>query len=227
MPAPAPEAAFRRHDLVRARPSAWAELLAERWTELRAGRAELADVYWLAAWAERDWPLVVRRRAPGDRPGLIALGLPLPPSAGQRRLTLNLAAEALSEPQPPPLLSDAATSAPGAWRATVAQLMARTPAVRVFGSLAWQALTGLDHLSPASDLDLLWPLPPAGEVEALLADIAAVEAEAPVRLNGEMVRADGAAANWRELASGCGEVLVKRLDGVGLEPRSRFLGGGA
>jgi phosphoribosyl-dephospho-CoA transferase len=227
LPAPAPEAALRRHDLVRPQPRAWAELLAGCWVEIRAGRADLIDVHWFAAWAERGWPLVVRRRAPDDPPDLIALGLPLPPSAGRRRIALSLAAEVLSEPQPPPRLAETAESAPGAWRATLARLTALDADVRVFGSLAWQALTGLDHLGPASDLDLLWPLPPAGAVEALLADIAAVAADAPVRLDGELVRADGAAASWRELASGCGEVLVKRLDGVGLETRSRFLGGSA
>jgi hypothetical protein len=48
LPAPGPEAAFRRHDLVRPQPRAWAELLAERWAELGAGRADLDDLYWLA-----------------------------------------------------------------------------------------------------------------------------------------------------------------------------------
>ena len=208
--------ALRRHDLLRAQPSAWAGLLAER--------ADLADPPWLAGWAERGWPLVVRRAEPADPPGLVALGLPLPPSAGKRRLALNLAPEVLSAPQPPPLLALAAASAPASWRATVARLTTLDADVRVFGSLAWQALTGLDYLDPASDLDLLWPLPPAEAVEALLANVAAIDAEALVRLDGELVRTDGAAANWRELASGCGEVLVKRLDGVTLEPRSHFLG---
>jgi phosphoribosyl-dephospho-CoA transferase len=211
--------ALRRHDLVRARPSAWAELMARR--------ADLVDPPWLVEWADRGWPLVVRRRAPGDLPGLVALGLPLPPSAGKRRIALDLAAEALGEPEPPPRLSSAAANAPFAWRATVARLLALDPDVRVFGSLAWQALTGLDYLGTASDVDLLWPLPPPRKADVLLAQIAAVAAEAPVRLDGELVRTDGAAANWRELASGCGEVLVKRLDGVTLESRSAFLEGRA
>lgn len=217
MPAPATETTWRRHDLVWADPAAWAALAAER--------AELADPPWLAGWAERGWPLMVRPPTPGGPAGRVALGLPLPASAGRRRIGLDLAPEALSGPQRPPLLSGAAWSAPALWSATIAQLLALDAEVRVFGSLAWQALTGLDYLGPGAELDLLWPLPPAEAVEALLAEIAAADAEAPMQLDGEIVRPDGAAVNWRELASGCGEVRVKRLDGVTLEPRLRFLAG--
>jgi phosphoribosyl-dephospho-CoA transferase len=209
--------ALRRHDLVWADPSAWAMLAAKR--------ADLADPPWLAGWAERGWPLMVRRPSGSDPVDRIALGLPLPPSAGKRRLALYLAPEVLGEPTPPPCLATAAASAPSAWEATIARLVALSPGVRVFGGLAWQALTGLTYLGPTSDLDLLWPLPPGDEVEVLLAEIAAVEAEAPVRLDGELIRADGAAANWRELAAG-GDVLVKRLDGVAIATRSGFIEGG-
>lgn len=217
MPAPASEMTRRRHDLVWPDPAAWAALAAER--------AELAEPPWLAGWAERGWPLMVRRPTPGGPAGRVALGLSLPSSAGRRRIGLDLAPEALSNPQPPPLLSGAAWSAPAAWGATIAQLLVLDAEVRVLGGLAWQALTGLDYLGPGAELDLLWPLPPAAAVEALLAEIAAAEAKAPMRLDGEIVRQDGAAADWRELASGCGEVLVKRLDGVTRESRLRFLAG--
>ena len=212
---PTPETALRRHDLVRAEPSAWAMLV--------AGRADRSDPPWLSGWAQSGWPLVVRRIAPSDPVGRIALGLPLPPSVGKRRLALDLAPDDLTELRPPPHLSTVAASVPKAWRATIARLVALSPGVRVFGGLAWQALTGLDYLSPSSDLDLLWPLPPVDEVDALLANIAAVDAEAPMRLDGELVRTDGAAANWRELALGADEVLVKRLDGVAIAPRHAFV----
>jgi phosphoribosyl-dephospho-CoA transferase len=212
------EVALQRHDLVRVAPAAWAGLV--------AGRADLADPPWLAGWAERGWPLMVRRAAPADAAGRIALGLPLPPSAGKRRVAVDLAADEVGAPAPPPTLSIVVDSAPAAWRATILRLMALSPAVRVFGGLAWQALTGLDYLSPTSDLDLLWPLPPARRVEALLTDIVAAEAEAPMRLDGELVRPDGPAVNWRELANGAREVLVKRLAGVAMESRRAFLEGG-
>jgi phosphoribosyl-dephospho-CoA transferase len=55
--------------------------------------------------------------------------------------------------------------------------------------------------------------------------VAAIEAEAPMRLDGELMRDDGAAVNWREFYSGAGEVLVKHIDGVGLLDRDLFISG--
>jgi phosphoribosyl-dephospho-CoA transferase len=205
----------RRHDLVRAEPSAWRAVLAVR--------PDLADLPWVAGWAARGWPLMVRRPAGVEAEGRVPLGLPLPPSAGKLRLAFDLPPGALGAPEPPPLLSVAAASAAPAWRETLERLLALDPDVRVFGALAWQTLTGLDYLSPTSDIDLLWPMPPAGRLDDRLAAIAAIEAEAPMRLDGEVVRRDGAAVNWRELASGADEVLVKRLDCVALQSRRTIL----
>jgi phosphoribosyl-dephospho-CoA transferase len=211
------EVTRRRHDLVRAEPSAWAASL--------AARPDLAALPWVADWAGRGWPLMVRRPAELDAPGQVPLGLPLPPSAGKLRLAFALAPEALGAPAPPPLLSQIMASAPLAWRATLERLVALDPEVRVFGALAWQALTSLQYLSPTSDLDLLWPMPPASQVEPRLAAIAAIEAEAPMRLDGELATLDGAAVNWRELALDADEVLVKRLHSLALHSRRAFLEG--
>ncbi len=96
---------------------------------------------------------------------------------------------------------------------------------RVFGSLAWRALTGLDYLTGRSDLDLLLDVRRDTDLDRLAADVAAIEADAPIRLDGELMRDDGVAVNWRELHGGAGEVLVKSLDGVGLLDRDLFISG--
>ena len=94
---------------------------------------------------------------------------------------------------------------------------------RVFGSLAWQALTGLDYLTGSSDLDLLLHVRDDVDVQRLIAELAEIEAGAPMRLDGELVRADGAAANWREFHAGAAEILVKTTAEVTLVTRERFL----
>ena len=43
-----------------------------------------------------------------------------------------------------------------------------------------------------------------------------------MRLDGELIRRDGAAINWRELRTGTGEILVKTLGGVALLDRSQL-----
>ena len=204
---------MRRHDMIHADPVAWAAIIAPR--------PELVQAPILAGWCERGWPLVARRGNGTEPPGDLPLGLPLPPAMGKRRLVFCLPPTAVQRRMPPPLLSEAAAGAPPAWRGTLAQLVAAAPGVRVFGSLAWQYLTGLAYLTPASDLDLLWQLPASGPA-ALLDAIAEIAAAAPMRIDGEIVRADGAAANWRETAS-APEILVKSLHGVSLMPRHTFL----
>ena len=209
-----------RHDLVYVGPPAWHALVA---MHADAGTQPL-----VVEWADRGWPLVVRRRT-GDASDGIALGLPLPPALGKCRLSFALDARDIVETSRPPLLDDAIAFAPVAWRTTLARIVAMASAFgvepRVFGSLAWHTLTGLDYLSATSDLDLLLPLPDADDVAAFTARLAAIEADAPMRLDGELVRGDGAAANWRELHAGASEVLVKSLRRVALVETRDFLDG--
>jgi phosphoribosyl-dephospho-CoA transferase len=213
---------LRRHDLIRVAPAAWDAVL--------RGRPDLAGLPLLTSWAERGWPLMVRRPGPQDGDG-IALGLPLPPSHGKARLAFVVPPEAIVSVEPPPLLDDAAAAAPTDWRpslAAILDLAARHGlAVRVFGSLAWQHLTGLAYLSAGSDLDLLLPLPAPDQHDDLLAGLAAIEAAAPMRLDGELVSNDGQAVNWRELQTDTPEVLVKTRDAAVLLRRDAFLAAAA
>ncbi|SDM76083.1 phosphoribosyl-dephospho-CoA transferase [Methylobacterium phyllostachyos] len=203
---------FRRHDLVRVEPAAWAA-----WLETRP---DLRDVRHLARWAEMGRPLIVRRRVPGEGGEAIPLGLPLPPVDGKRRIGLALPGAALAR-MAAPGLAEAADRAPSAWHPTIAALVAlgrdHGAAPRPFGSLLWEAVTGLTYLTATSDLDLLWPCPtpvPAG----LLAGLDAVARTAPMRLDGEILLADGTGLHWRELrdAPEGGSVLAKSLDEVTL-----------
>jgi phosphoribosyl-dephospho-CoA transferase len=128
---------------------------------------------------------------------------------------------------PPPLLTAVHVAAPAAWWPTLDCLgdLARKHRVtmRVFGGLAWAALTRLDYLTHGSDIDLLVSLQQDTDLFVLAAGIAAIEATAPMRLDGEFVRADGAAVNWREIHGGAQQVLVKRTAGVDLLDRAHFL----
>ena len=114
-------------------------------------------------------------------------------------------------------------SAPPAWHPTIDAVLALGAehglVPRVFGSLLWQCLTGLAYLSDGSDLDLLWP---AGVTAAFLGDLAAIEAGAPMRLDGEVALPDGAGVNWREwcAAPPGGSILAKGMDGVRLVRRA-------
>ena len=212
---------LRRHDLIFVSPAAWRSLM--------QARDDLSGEPWIVDWADRGWPLVARRAMPCERDG-VALGLPLPPFAGKRRISLVMRPEDVVAKGPPLELRAAMSVAPEPWRRTLEEMASlasrRGAEARIFGSLAWRALTGLDYLSAGSDLDFLLPLPHASDLASLTTELAAIEAAAPMRLDGELVRDDGASVNWRELHTGEREVLVKTTDRVALLDAKHFVSGG-
>ena len=213
--------AHRRHDLLDVEPGAWAAAL--------AGRADLTGVPHVAAWVDDGRPVILRRAHPEEDEGLVPVGLPLPPRDGKRRIGLALPRDAV-RPRASFLLSEARAACPPSWTATLDALIALGErhglAPRPFGSLLWQSLTGLPYLSERSDLDLLWPVP--GAVPArLMEGIAAIEARAPMRLDGEILLSDGGGVNWRELHStgASGTVLVKHHDRLALREAAALVAG--
>jgi phosphoribosyl-dephospho-CoA transferase len=208
----------RRHDLVFLSPKGWRAVF--------AARRDLAADPLVALWDKRGWPLIGRRALPGDMQG-VALGLPLPPFAGKRRLSLLVQRQDVIATAPPPGLRSASLAAPRAWRPTLDRLQELVSQhsldARVFGSLAWRALTGLDYLNERSDLDLLLYVRRDSDLYRLAIALADIEAAAPMRLDGEFIRDDGAAVNWREFNSGARKILVKTIGGVALLNTTRFL----
>jgi phosphoribosyl-dephospho-CoA transferase len=77
---------FRRHDLLRAEPSAWDAML-----RCHPG---LTDLPLVADWALREWPLIVRRRMAGDVADDVPAALPLPPLHGKRRPAFSFSSSA-------------------------------------------------------------------------------------------------------------------------------------
>jgi phosphoribosyl-dephospho-CoA transferase len=202
-------------------------LHADAWDAWMAAHPELAEEPLLRDWVRHSWPLIVRRPLPGESSGA-PLGLPLPPWAGKRRLAITIAPDAIAAVAPLPTLADVIPSAPQAWRPSLRRLLALAAShelvPRVFGSLAWQWLTGLTYLGPGSDLDLAWTAPAPSRLAAFLGELAALDADAPMRLDGELLRADGAGANWREVHAGAAELALKSNTGVVAYPLARFLG---
>jgi phosphoribosyl-dephospho-CoA transferase len=193
-----------------------------------ASRSDVAADPLVARWSDEGWPVIRRRAMPGEPPG-VALGLPLPPSAGKKRLCFLLQPDDILSIARLPLLNVASRSAPRPWWSTLDRLgeLARLHSVeaRVFGSLAWRTLTGLDYLTGRSDLDLLLEIGRDTDIDRLTADVAMIETDAPMRLDGELMRDDGAAVNWREFHAGASQVLVKHIDRIGLLDRRDFISG--
>ena len=174
----------------------------------------------VANWLAWDRPLIMRRAegclaAPA---GWVALGLPLPPANGvKRRIAIAAPFSAIRCSAPPPLLRDVIAHAPIAWRVALEDLLRRADAcgiaLRVFGSAAWQALTGLPYVTAQSDLDLLWRPGDAAQLAAGVALLADWERASGARADGEILFGDDVAVAWREWQqarqNGNAQVLVK------------------
>jgi phosphoribosyl-dephospho-CoA transferase len=209
---------LKRHQLVRLFPTAWDRLLT-----LHRGIAEP----WLKEWADHHRPLIVRRPLPADTRE-VPVGLPLPPSAGKQRIVLEVSYADIASVAPLPNISDVIGMAPHNWRRSLRRLilLADQYHVRcgVFGSLAWQGLTGLVYLSPDSDLDIVWSLPHRTQMTDFLTRLAEIESQAPMRIDGELTREDGAGVNWRELHAGASELALKSWSGVRSCSVAEFVG---
>ena len=213
---------LRRHSLVWITPAGWRALEAREpaWAEE------------LAAWARTERPLVARRHDADAASGEVCLGLPLPPhpTLGKRRIALRVPASAIERVEEALALDAVCASAPETWQLPLAQLQSDAAgagiALRVFGSVAWQALTGLEYLSETSDIDLLFA---PGDAAALQRGLELLTTHArALPLDGEILFPSGRAVSWKEwlLADTCAagtRVLVKHEHGVALEPAGALM----
>jgi phosphoribosyl-dephospho-CoA transferase len=221
--APHPATLRKRHALLKIDPQAWPALLSGH---------PFAYLPRVASWAERGWPVIVRRPSPEDDPARIAVGIPLPPAEGKLRIALGVPQESVIAQEPLPRLDRVRAVAPPAWHSAIAALIGLGERFGAppscYGSLCWELLTGLPYVTPASDLDVFWPAAAIRDVLALLEAIADTERSSGVRIDGEISLSGARAVNWRELhralgKEGTAHVLVKTLERADLCPVDSLL----
>jgi phosphoribosyl-dephospho-CoA transferase len=203
---------YSRHEL------AW---LSSRGWEAAIDRAQPGQREAIEQWRRQDWPAIVRRADADLEPGQVSLGIPVPPSSDgvKGRIALNVLKADVARHSLPLALADAAQAAPERWHAPLAELVTRSSglALRAYGSLAMQAITGQPYLTPASDIDLLFaPSDMASLHEGLLL-LEQYSAQLP--LDGEIVFPSGAAVAWKEWLGAApmqSRVLVKDAGAVRL-----------
>jgi phosphoribosyl-dephospho-CoA transferase len=178
----------------------------------------------LARWRQAGWPATVRRRDADAGPDQVCLGLTLPiDDAGAARLRLGLRCmqSEVARQRRPLSLREAAPALPPAWRTACAGLERQAAAagldLRVYGSLALQALTGAPYLTARSDIDLAFFPGDATQLNHGLALLDRYSRQLP--LDGEIIFPSGQAVAWKEWrnavsAAGRTRVLVKRIDSV-------------
>ncbi len=217
---------WKRHDILYVAPSAWNAALSA---------LQISVVPLLEVWADRGWPVIVRRRMTGEDGDAIPIGVPLPPTEGKHRIALTIPEDGVIRYATPPRLHNVMQVAPTRWQCIIGELIHLGAYYNiqplVFGSLMWQYQTGLSYINAGSDLDVLWPVADHCNIAALVSGIADIEGDGAPRIDGEIVFSDGSAVNWRELhkvlrSGGPGKLLVKDMDGVRLVDPASLLGRG-
>lgn len=212
---------YPRHDLV------W--LTREGWQLLLASASQATPAHAaIFRWADADWPLVVRRNDADARADDICLGLAAPPhpvSGAKLRLPLRVPARHIARHSAPSPLDAAVHALPARWQASFARLVQASAGfdLRVFGSLALQALTGQAYLRDASDIDLLFRPRDNAELDQGMLLLAGYLDELP--LDGEIIFPGGQAVAWKEWISARAHterVLVKSQASVKLGTRAEL-----
>jgi phosphoribosyl-dephospho-CoA transferase len=212
---------MRRHDLVYLRPDAVFETPC----------AEAGDPFWLST---RDWiaagrPLVAARQAlAGER---VLLGLCLPLAQQRKRLSIQVGRSAVVEIRRPLSIEHCCPRLPAVDAEVLRRLAARavTCSARagVFGSLAWEALSGENYRHAESDIDLIVDVETMAQFDAMLSALQQAAGQLSCRLDGEIRFPDGNAVAWREVAanreSPAAAVLVKGPQEVALQPLQSLL----
>lgn len=170
--------------------------------------AESAPLSWRAhvdAWRRADRPAVVRRAEPGASAEEVCIGIALPPDRDgtKTRVPLRVNAADIKKVLPPLDLAAAAIAIPDTlsarYQSLVADAAERGLPLRVFGSVALQALTGEPYVTAASDIDLLFQ---PGSREEMRRGLALLDAHAAgLPLDGEIVFPSGDAVAWKEWLS--------------------------
>ncbi|KGR41516.1 malonate decarboxylase holo-[acyl-carrier-protein] synthase [Xanthomonas vasicola] len=190
-----------------------------QWQAITPG-AQLRLQQWFAA----GLPAVVARCDGSQSAGTLRLGVPLPPSEGKQRLALQAHVADIARCTAPLTLDAVLPHAPVAVLPALQALLAQTHAQalhpRVFGSFAWQALTGQMYVHAQSDLDLLWSIEMPEHAHAVVALLQRWEQCYRLRADGELLLPDDNAVNWREYAGNAQQVLVKSNRGCRLLPRA-------
>lgn len=200
------------------------EALSQRW---QAGPQALDA---LAQWLQAGRPLVGRAWGPGEAVfsagsvpfvPFVALGWAQPPLAQKRRLAFCVPRDAVLRSEPPLPLAQALPLLPAPHRLLAQRLLAETLALqvdtRVYGSAFWSHALGEPAMRESSDLDLLAAAPDRTAASEWLKVLGRCGEDTPVRLDGELLLAGGAAVAWRELAAAPASVLVKTDHGPRLQ----------
>lgn len=209
---------LKRHQLVWLTDTAWAQI------QCQAEDGQAFEIF--GQWGAQKLPVVVTRQRSDVASDQVCLGLPAPLQWSRRKLTLSAPLSALVAKSSCPTLAQIAQAQP--WCEAAVELNTALAhcgvQANVYGSYAWQYLTGLAYIRHSSDIDLCLDVVQFDQVAPVLHVLA--QSQLPQRLDGEIIFAQTHAVAWRELqqlfSAQVTEVLLKNTDSVRLVNREHL-----
>ncbi len=162
------------------------------------------DAEILREWLQLGRPLVVRR--PCLSSDGVCVGLSLPPSPKKRQIAWVLPRSDVREVAQPPVWQGGGAEAAEPIRAAAEAAGVK---LRMFGSHAWQNLTGLPYVTKASDLDLLLFLKTRASWEKIRESLEPFAWPSAPRIDLEIVLNEDASFSWKEYAQTSHRLLFK------------------
>jgi len=219
---------MRRHDLAYLYPAADYRLLS-------APQCPAAHEA-LQCWLHAQQPLVVARQ-PAAASAQILLGLTLPPGAEPRRISVSVNADAIRVIASPLTLAHCVNTCTAAVATPLKRLLRHCEsydiAISVYGSLAWEMLSGTTYRHSGSDIDLICDIARVPQLVACIEALQQAQQSLPCALDGEIRFGGGPAVNWKELAQALSQhtqptqlatkVIVKENTGVTLLSLTQLL----
>jgi len=167
--------------------------------------ADEAALAFARDWVAQGRPLVVTRQAETGR--ALTLGLALPVEHVTRRLACTVDHADVVRFRNP-LTVDEAGHVLSMQDAVALRRFARAVAghalqVGVYGSTAWECISGLRYRHEGSDVDVVCDVASSAGLSACLAAFHEAARDSLSRLDGEIRCTGGRAVAWRELAEAC------------------------
>ena len=186
---------MKRHD--------WAYLRADARPAFAA--ADEATLRFAHDWLAQGRPLVVARQP--ESAGQLALGLALPVEFATRRLACTVDHAEVVRSRNPLTVDEAvhvlSEQDARALRRFASAVAGHALSIGVYGSTAWESMSGLRYRHEDSDVDVVCDVASSAGLTACLAAFSEGTRDFRSRLDGEIRFTGGRAVAWRELAEAC------------------------
>ncbi len=172
----------------------------------------------IAEWAAAGRPVIVRRPGLARGGESVHCGIPLPPGRGKRRLGFTVPLGSIKRRFGLPGLRECMPHLAGSPRACAEELLESCRGQgldpEVFGSLAWERLTGLSYLRATSDIDLRFRAKDNPGLEKIAAVLRNFRPPCLSLFDAEVELWNGRSFSWREFSDDSGEIMFKTIHEV-------------